>query len=161
RSADLAAACLDATPDVVTVLTHDERLAFFDFATPISETAWPEASLYFQRGPDLVRTIASGERAHYLELATRVPPPIRPRAYTLFAEGPVALRTVPEPYPARLIELATRLVSLSPVAAMSLIKASPTLSERLRPDEIDVWHQAGLEILQTTLEGGEVFFRLE
>ena len=161
RSADLAAACLDATPDVVTVLTHAERLAFFDFATPVSETAWPEASLYFQRGPDLVRSIASGERAHYLELSTRVARRIGRQAYNLFAEGAVALRTVPEGYHGRLIELANRLVNLSPVAAMSLIKASPTLSDRLRPEEIDVWHASGLEILQSTLEGGEAYFRLE
>jgi nitric oxide reductase activation protein len=161
RSADLAAACLDATPDVVEALQHDERIAFLDFAAPISEAAWPEASLYFQRGPDLLKHVATGERAHYLELSTRVAQRIGRQAYNLFAEGAVALRHVREPYHARLIELAGKLVALSPVAAMSLVRVSPTLADRLRLDEIEVWHQAGFEILQQTIEGGEAYFRLE
>src|SRR6476620_4258788 len=53
RSADLAAACLEAAPNVVLHLEPVEVAAFLDFAGAISDSAWPEASLYFQRGPDL------------------------------------------------------------------------------------------------------------
>jgi hypothetical protein len=72
RSADLAAACLDAFPDVVTALDQSERLAFLDFASAISDAAWPEASLYFQRGPDLLRPIHDDHRAAFLEVSARV-----------------------------------------------------------------------------------------
>ena len=72
RSADLAAACLDAAPKLVMELDHPLRLAFIDFAGAISDASWPEASLYFQRGPDLIRGIDASQRARYLELATGV-----------------------------------------------------------------------------------------
>src|SRR4029079_5942634 len=46
-------------------------------------------------------------------------------------------------------------------AAMAFIKSTPQLTTRLRPDEIEAWHEAGMDILKQTLEGGEAFFRLE
>ena len=44
---------------------------------------------------------------------------------------------------------------------MAFIKSSPQLTMRLRPDEIEAWHEAGMDILKQTQEGGEAFFRLE
>src|SRR3989304_2756405 len=85
RSADLAAACLDAAPGAVHNLTRAEVAAFLDFAAAISEGAWPEASLYFQRGPDLLRGRGAGRAGRYLQLATRLARrPGRP-AHVLFA----------------------------------------------------------------------------
>jgi hypothetical protein len=161
RSADLAAACLDASPAVMQALDHAERVAFLDFAAAISDSAWPEASLYFQRGADLLQHIEPTQRAHYLEFATRVARHIGRQAFNLFADGALALRTVRHDYHGRTIDLADRLVNLSPTAAMSLVRIAPVLNERLRPEEIELWHQAGLQILIQTVEGGEAYFRLE
>jgi hypothetical protein len=161
RSADLAAACLDATPQVLNSLNHDELVAFLDFAGAISDSAWPEASLYFQRGPDLLQGIEPTERAHYLEFSTRVARRLGRQAFNLFADGALALKETFHPYHGRLIELADNLVPLSPTAAMSMIKITPHLAERLRLDEIEYWHAAGFEILHQTAEGGEAYFRLE
>jgi hypothetical protein len=161
RSADLAAACLDATPNAVDSLEHGELVAFLEFAASISDSAWPEASLYFQRGPDLLKSVENGQRAHYLEMSTRVARRIGRQSYSLFADGTMALREVEPMRHKRLIELADRLVGVSPVAAMSFIKSSPTLAERLRPEELEAWHEIGLDILRGSIEGGEAYFRLE
>src|SRR3972149_1599524 len=72
RAADLAAACLEAAPGALHSLTQNETAAFIDFAAAISDGAWPEAALYFQRGPDLLRGIEPGQRARYLELSSGV-----------------------------------------------------------------------------------------
>jgi hypothetical protein len=161
RSADLAAACLEATPNVVHSLERQELVAFLDFAAAISDAAWPEASLYFQRGPDLLRNVYDTQRAHYLQLSTRVARRLGRQAYTLFAEGSLALKEANPAHHARILDLADMLVPLSPVAAMSFVKSAPVLSERLRPPELEAWHAGGYSILETTLEGGEAYFRLE
>ena len=161
RSADLAAACLEASPNLASSLNQSERLAFLDFAGAISENAWPEASLYFQRGPELLTTVNPGDRAHYLELCARVAQRLGRQAYSLFADGTHAFNEIDEAEHARTIELASGLVGLSPMAAMSFIKSVPSLIDRLRGDDLNAWHAAGLEILRQTQEGGEAFFRLE
>ncbi|HWO72951.1 MAG TPA: hypothetical protein VNN21_05280 [Dehalococcoidia bacterium] len=161
RSADLAAACLDAAPHAVQALEHAELIAFLDFAASISDSAWPEASLYFQRGPELLRGVEASQRAAYLQLATRVARRLGRQSYTLFAEGTAALREVEAPRHKRIIELGEQLVGLSPLAAMSFIKSAPALAARLRPDELEAWHAAGLEVLRSSVEGGEAYFRLE
>ncbi|HWC30815.1 MAG TPA: hypothetical protein VG845_12120, partial [Dehalococcoidia bacterium] len=161
RSADLAAACLDAAPHAVESLDHAEMVAFLEFAASISDSAWPEASLYFQRGPELLRGVEASQRASYLELSTRVARRIGRQSYALFAEGTSALRDVNGDRHRRFIELGEKLVGVSPVAAMSFLKSAPVLADRLRPDELEAWHEAGAEILRGSVEGGEAYFRLE
>src|SRR3972149_935799 len=131
-----AAAGRDAAPGAVHNLTRAEVAAFLDFAAAISEGAWPEASLYFQRGPDLLRGVEAGQRGRYLQLSTRVPRRLGRQAYVLFAEGGLALREVAEERHGRLIDLAEGLVGLSPQAAMAFLKSAPVLAERLRPGEL-------------------------
>ena len=161
RSADLATACLEAAPSAVEALDHAELVAFIEFAASISDSAWPEASLYFQRGPDLLRGVESAQRAAYLELSTRVARRIGRQSYALFADGTAALREVDSDRHKRLIELGERLVTVSPTAAMAFLKSSPVLAERLRPEELEAWHEIGLDILRGSPEGGEAYFRLE
>jgi nitric oxide reductase NorD protein len=161
RSADLAAACLDAAPLAVESLDHAELVAFIDFAASISDSAWPEASLYFQRGPDLIRAVEPSQRASYLQLSTRVARRIGRQSYALFAEGTTALREVDPHRHKRFIELGSQLVGASPVAAMSFLKSAPVLAGRLRADELEAWHEVGLDILRGSTEGGEAYFRLE
>jgi nitric oxide reductase NorD protein len=161
RSADLATACLEAAPAAVDALDHGELVAFIEFAASISDSAWPEASLYFQRGPELLRGVESTQRASYLELSTRVARRIGRQSYALFADGTAALREVAPGRHKRLIELGERLVGVSPTAAMSFLKSAPTLTDRLRPEELEAWHETGLDILRGSTEGGEAYFRLE
>ncbi len=161
RSADLAAACLDASPSVFSVFNHAERLAFLEFAAAIADSAWPEASLYFQRGPELLNHLDPSQRAAFLELATRVARRLGRQAYALFAEAAVALEEVDPAQHGHLIELAGGLVNLSPTAAMATLKAAPVVVSRLQGEALEQWHAAGLDILCGSSEGGEAYFRLE
>ena len=161
RSADLATACLEAAPTAVDSLDHAEIVAFIEFAASISDSAWPEASLYFQRGPELLRGVESTQRAAYLELATRVARRIGRQSYSLFADGTQALKEVDPGRHKRLIELGERIVAISPTAAMAFLKSAPALTERLRPEQLEAWHEIGVDILRGTPEGGEAYFRLE
>ncbi len=143
-------------------LDHAERIAFLDFAAAIADASWPEASLYFQRGPDLLRGVEPGQRAHYLDSQHPRRPPHRPPGLRPLRRGrhrPARRRRrLPRP-PHRAGRPASS--RLSPVAAMSFLKSAPTLTERLRLDELEAWHDAGLEILRDSVEGGEAYFRLE
>jgi hypothetical protein len=161
RSAELAAACLESSISVFGQMDRADRHAFLDFAAAVADASWPESNLYFQKGTELLRHVSAEERSRYLDLSARVARRIGRQAYTLFAEGATALREVDDVYHGRLIEMADRLVPLSPVAAMSFIKVAPEVMVRLRIDEMEDYHGAGLEILRDSFEGGEAFFRLE
>jgi nitric oxide reductase NorD protein len=161
RSAELAAACLESSIGVFGRMDRADRHAFLDFAAAVADASWPESNLYFQKGTELLRHITPDQRTHFLDLSARVARRIGRQAYTLFAEGANALKDVDEVYHARLIELADRLVPLSPVAAMAFLKTAPAVMVRLRIDEMEDYHEAGLEILRDSFEGGEAFFRGE
>jgi nitric oxide reductase NorD protein len=161
RSAELAAACLESSITVFARMDRADRHAFLDFAAAVADASWPESNLYFQKGTELLRHVAPEERTRYLDLSARVARRLGRQAYTLFAEGATALREVDESYHGRLIELADRLVPLSPAAAMSFLKTAPEVMVRLRIDELEDYHEAGLEILRESFEGGEAYFRLE
>jgi nitric oxide reductase NorD protein len=161
RSAELAAACLESSVGVFARMDRADRHAFLDFAAAVADASWPESNLYFQKGTELLRNVTPDERTHYLDLSARVARRIGRQAYTLFAEGANALRDIDETYHGRLIEMADRIVPISPVAAMSFLKSAPIVMVRLRIDELDGYHEAGLEILRESFEGGEAFFRLE
>ncbi|HEY7269968.1 MAG TPA: hypothetical protein VH951_09090, partial [Dehalococcoidia bacterium] len=161
RSAELAAACLESSIGVFGRMDRADRHAFLDFAAAVADASWPESNLYFQKGTELLRNITPDQRTHYLDLSARVARRIGRQAYTLFAEGANALRDVDEAHHGRLIELADRLVPASPTAAMSFLKTAPAVMVRLRIDEMAGYHEAGLEILHDSFEGGEAFFRLE
>jgi hypothetical protein len=161
RSAELAAACFESSVVVFGRMDRQDRRSFLDFAAAVADASWPESNLYFQKGTELLRYVNAEDRSHYLDLSARVARRIGRQAYTLFAEGANALKEVDESYHRRLIELADRLVPLSPVAAMSFLKVSPTVMIRLRIDEVTDWHEAGLDILRESFEGGEAYFRLE
>jgi len=44
---------------------------------------------------------------------------------------------------------------------MDFIAAVPTVLQRIRIDELEPWHNAGLKILQASHDGGEAYFRLQ
>jgi hypothetical protein len=161
RSAELAAACLESSIGVFPQLERRDRYAFLDFAAAIADSSWPESNLYFQKGAELLRHIDTDQRSRYLNLSARVARRIGRQAYALFAEGAAALEEVDSFLHAGLIQLAERLLPLSPFAAMSFLKSAPALTERLGPEELEVWHASGHEILRESYEGGEAYFRLE
>ena len=49
----------------------------------------------------------------------------------------------------------------SPFAAMDFVTSVPQVLQRIRVDEFEPWHNAGLKILQTSHDGGEAYFRLQ
>ncbi len=161
RSAELAAACLESSIAVFGKLERRDRHAFLDFAAAVADASWPESNLYFQKGPDLLRHVQAEQRTRYLDLSARVARRIGRQAYALFSDGASALREVDHELHEPLLEMAERTVGLSPVAAMSFLVAAPVVLERLKIDEVEEWHSAGLEILRMSTDGGEAYFRLE
>jgi nitric oxide reductase NorD protein len=44
---------------------------------------------------------------------------------------------------------------------MDFVTSVPQVLERIRIDELEPWHNAGLRILQQSHDGGEAYFRLQ
>jgi hypothetical protein len=161
RSPDLAAECLEASPVFVQAFNPAEITAFLNFADVIARIPWPEAGQYFRNDPALVLDIDAGHRAAFLQFAAGVGKQLRNDAYRLLSETIASLRRVRPLYHGQFVSLAARLLQLSPLAATAILKSAPTVSVRLKPDEIDVWFATGWELLAESTIGGEAYFSLE
>ncbi len=161
HSYELASACLTMSPNVLEQLDRPDRAPFLEFGSVVANTAWVDARVYFERGPTLVRQVHPQQRARYLALASRVALSVGRLGHPYFMEAAQALAEVDRDSHRELLELAEGIVPQSGVAAMEFVKASPNVLRRLRPEDLPRWQEKGREILESSVDGGEAFFRLE
>ena len=161
RSYELASDCLDAAPNVLGTLEAEDRAAFLDFAAAIAEASWAEVRQLFKGGAELIQRIEPSQRATLLAMGAKVASHLGRQAYALFAEGAEALAEAPQETHKDLLGLAEELAVASPAAAMEFLKSAPLVLQRVRPDDLQRWHNAGHSILENSEAGGEAYFRLE
>lgn len=161
HSYELASACLAAAPEVLQRLDEDDRLPFLSFATELAQTSWADSRIYFDRGAPLLQKVHQPLRERFLLLAAQAARGHQRSAYQYFEEAANALGELEPTDHQAIIGLAEQLAPYSPFAAMDFITAMPTVLQRIRLDELEAWHQAGLRILQVSHEGGEAYFRLQ
>ncbi len=161
HSYELASACLSMAPKVLTDLDRPDRAPFLEFGAVVANTAWVDARVYFERGPALVRQVHPQQRARFLALSGRVALNVGRLGHPYFMEAAQALAEVDRDIHRELLELSEGLVPRSGVAAMEFIKSAPDVLRRLRADDLPRWQDAGRNILDRSVDGGEAFFRLE
>ena len=161
HSYELASACLNMAPGVLEQLDRPDRAPFLEFGSVVASTAWVDARVYFERGPALVRHLHPQQRARFLALAGRVAVSVGRLGHPYFMEASQALAEIDREAHRDMLELAEGIVPVSGIAAMEFIKSAPEVLRRLRPEDLPRWQEAGRQILETSPEGGEAFFRLE
>ncbi len=161
HSYELASACLNMAPGVLEQLDRPDRAPFLEFGSVVASTAWVDARVYFERGPALVRHLHPQQRARFLALAGRVAVSVGRLGHPYFMEASQALAEIDREAHREMLELAEGIMPVSGIAAMEFIKSAPEVLRRLRPEDLPRWQEAGRQILETSPEGGEAFFRLE
>ena len=161
HSYELASACLNMAPGVLEQLDRPDRAPFLEFGSVVASTAWVDARVYFERGPALVRHLHPQQRARFLALAGRVAVSVGRLGHPYFMEASQALAEIDREAHRDMLELAEGIMPVSGIAAMEFIKSAPEVLRRLRPEDLPRWQEAGRQILETSPEGGEAFFRLE
>jgi nitric oxide reductase activation protein len=161
HSYELASACLNMSPGVLEQLDRPDRAPFLEFGSVVSSTAWVDARVFFERGPGLVRHVHPQQRARFLALSGRVALGVGRLGHPYFMEASQALAEIDRDGHREMLELSEGLVPTSGIAAMEFIKSAPEVLRRLRPEDLPRWQAAGREILGSSPEGGEAFFRLE
>ena len=161
HSYELASACLNMAPGVLEQLDRPDRAPFLEFGSVVAGTAWVDARVYFERGPALVRHLHPQQRARFLALAGRVAVNVGRLGHPYFMEASQALAEIDRDAHRDMLELAEGIMPVSGIAAMEFIKSAPEVLRRLRPEDLPRWQEAGRQILETSPEGGEAFFRLE
>ena len=160
HSYELASGCLSLMPAALRRLPDEDRLPFLTYAIELAQTSWADARLYVERGPALLEKVHQPVRERFLTLAAQV---ARSQNRSVFqylemaAEGFAQLE--PDQHH-RVIELAEQLAPYSPEAALEFIANVPHVLEQIRFEDLDAWHAAGLQILRTSHDGGEAYFRL-
>jgi hypothetical protein len=161
RSYDLATHCLSTTPTSLSPLPRQDREAFIRFAEVLAYTGWADARSYLEKGPHLLSHIQASQRPRFLDLTREVARQEGRQAFSFFAEGARALSQVDSESHPYLLSLAEDLASHSPVAAMEFVRSLPQVLVRISVDDLHHWHSFGLALLETSVEGGTAFFRLE
>jgi hypothetical protein len=161
HSYELASACLAQAPAVLARLDDDDRLPFLSFALELAQSSWADSRLYFERGVTLLQKVHAPTRERFLLLAAQAARGHQRSAFQYFEDAATALGELEPDIHTPVVELAERLAPHSPYAAMDFITAVPQVLERVRFDELEPWHAAGLRILQQSHEGGEAYFRLQ
>ncbi|MBN9492497.1 VWA domain-containing protein [bacterium] len=161
HSYELASACLASSPDVLARLEEDDRLPFLTFAVELAQSSWADSRLYFERGAPLLQKVHAPLRERFLLLSAQVARGHNRSAFQFFEEAAAALGQLEPDDHHQIIELAEQLAPYSPYAAMDFIANVPTVLDRVRVDELEPWHAAGLRILQGSHDGGEAYFRLQ
>ncbi|HMO96825.1 MAG TPA: hypothetical protein PKD27_11960, partial [Tepidiformaceae bacterium] len=161
HSYELAAACLASAPNVLRKLDDDDRLPFIAFAVELAQSSWADSRLYFERGAPLIQKVHAPLRERYLLLTAQVARGHNRSAFQYFEEAAAALADLEPDSHHKVIELAEQLAPYSSFAAMDFMTSVPQVLERIRIDELEPWHNAGLRILQQSHEGGEAYFRLQ
>ena len=161
RSYDLATHCLSTTPTSLSPLPPQDREAFIRFAEVLAYTGWADARSYLEKGPVLLSHIQASQRPRFLNLTREVARQEGRQAFTFFTEGARALGQLEGHVHPYLLSLAEDLASRSPVAAMEFLKSLPEVLVRISVDDLHHWHAFGFALLETSIEGGKAFFRLE
>jgi nitric oxide reductase NorD protein len=161
RSYDLASHCLSVAPHALAPLDGEDRAAFLRFAEALASTGWADARSYLEKGPGLLANVERAQRVRFLALARELARREGRQAFAFFAEASRALSQVDQEAHGILLEMAEALVERSPIAAMEFLKSSPAVLARIGRDEVPLWHGEGSNLLDTTPEGGEAYFRME
>jgi len=161
HSYELASACLASSPEVLARLDEDDRLPFLTFAVELAQSSWADSRLYFERGAPLLQKVHAPLRERFLLLSAQVARGHNRSAFQFFEEASNALGELEPDDHNHVIELAEQLAPYSPYAAMDFVSNVPAVLGRIRVDELEPWHAAGLRILQTSHDGGEAYFRLQ
>lgn len=161
HSYELASACLATAPGVLKKLDEDDRLPFIAFAVELAQSSWADSRLYFERGAPLLHKVHAPLRERFLLLAAQVARGHNRSAFQYFEEATAALDELEADDHYKVIDLAEQLAPYSAYAAMDFIAVVPTVLQRIRIDELEPWHNAGMRILQASHEGGEAYFQLQ
>ncbi|MGE3076757.1 MAG: nitric oxide reductase activation protein NorD [Dehalococcoidia bacterium] len=161
HSYELASACLSSAPTVLQKLDEDDRLPFIAFAVELAQSSWADSRLYFERGSTLIQKVHAPVRERYLVLSAQVARGHNRSAFQYFEEASAALGELEPDDHFKVIELAEQLAPYSAYAAMDFVTSVPNVLSRIRIDELEPWHNAGLKILQASHDGGEAYFRLQ
>ncbi len=161
HSYELASACLTAAPQVLSDLEPDDRLPFITYAVELAQSSWADSRLYFERGTPLVHKVHQPLRERFLLLAAQVARGHNRSAFQYLEEAANSMAQLDPATHHRVVEMSEKLAVYSPYAAMDFIINTPTVLEVVRLDELDPWHEGGLQILKSSRDGGEAYFRLQ
>ena len=161
HSYELASTCMAQSPETLARLAEEDRLPFLTFSVELAQSSWADCRLFFERGVHLLEHVHVPVRERYLVLAAQVARGPHRSVFQHFEAGALSLAEIEPETHHQIVELGERLSPYSPQAAMDFVANAPQVLQRIRLDELDAWHNTGFQILKTSYEGGEAYFRLE
>ncbi|MEE2884543.1 MAG: VWA domain-containing protein [Chloroflexota bacterium] len=160
RSYDLSAECLGLARKIFPLMGEDKD-AFISLASTLVETSWREVKTFFEAGAKALPKITSGERMRFIKLSEKLVNSGCSNVPMLMIDMSASFSNVKNEYHVEILELSDSLVSICPEAVTEFIKSTPVVLERIDINQLKIWFEQGLSILNQNKDGGVAYFKME
>ncbi|MBI2847258.1 MAG: VWA domain-containing protein [Chloroflexi bacterium] len=161
RSYDLAGECVNLSEEVFLSLERQDCSGFIGLMLNVAEHNWRDARACFDAGAKAISRVARDERARFLSLSEAFARKSDASTHLFMVESSRALNELEWSLHSHILELAEKLLTTSSIAAQEFLRNCPIALGKIRSSHLDVWFEAGRQILEENEEGGIAFFRLE
>ena len=161
KSYDLATECLQASEEVYPRIEGPDRHSFLSLASLLARSSWRDVKPYLENGPRALVRIEKSQRGRFLSLAERIALGQNTSIVSFLTDGSTALAEVNPEGHSRMLGMAERLAATSPSTVGDFLRSAPSVLSRINEDQLGLWFEEGLRILEENVDGGLAFFRLE
>ncbi|MBI3743320.1 MAG: hypothetical protein HY261_03440, partial [Chloroflexi bacterium] len=161
KSYDLANECLTIADGVFAKIDRADRRSFLVLAGVLARTNWRDIKPLFENGARILAHIERGQRSRFLNLAERLTRRQGSSVISFLLDSSTALGEIPQAKHSQILNMSERLAGASPAAVGEFLRNTPQVMNLVKEEQIDLWFEEGLRILQENEDGGLAFFRLE
>ena len=160
KSYDVAAECLVLGQSVLPQMGR-EREAFLSMSRALTDGSWREVKSCLEVSGRVMQVLDDSQRARFLRLAERLAKAGQRDTAAFLLEGSQSLNRVDASSQRYIIDLCETLLVISPEAVPAFLKSLNSVLSRVTLNQMDIWFQQGVRLLNENPDGGLAFFKVE
>ena len=160
KSYDVAAECLVLGQGVLSQMGR-ERENFLSMSRALSDGSWREVKGCLEVSGKALPAIEESQRSRFLRLAERLAKEGQRETAAFLLEGSQSLSLVDGSSQRYILDLCESLLAVSPQAVPAFLKSLKTVLGRVTMNQMDLWFQQGVKLLEENPDGGLAYFKVE
>ena len=160
KSIDVATECLILSKDVLPSIDSN-RSDFIKMVSSVAENNWREVKSCFEYAPRFIQSFEQSQRGRFINLSASIAKNNLPNLSLFLNETSRSLSGLDENFQSKFLDLAEQLLPISSEAVFAFLQNAPQLVNQITINQIEVWFNRGVELLNNNVEGGLAFFKIE
>ena len=160
KSYDAAVECLVKGQDVISQMGK-EREAFLSMARSLADGSWREVKGCLEVCGKVLPSLEETQRTRILRLAERLAKSGQRETPAFLLEGCQSLSRINSSSQRYVLDLCESLLAISPQAVPAFLKSLDPALARITLNQLEVWFQEGVRLLQENPDGGLAYFKIE